>query len=89
MSKEQKKNIPAGFKLLQLSSFAQLDKAQIYWQELVAADPALAVYSPVFREVNVAGKTRFRTFIADTEIRLKDICRRLAAELKSCLIVKK
>lgn len=89
VSKEQKKNIPAGFKLLQLSSFAQLDKAQIYWQELVAADPALAVYSPVFREVNVAGKTRFRTFIADTEIRLKDICRRLAAELKSCLIVKK
>lgn len=89
VSKDQKKNIPAGFKLLQLSSFAQLDKAQIYWQELVAADPALAVYSPVFREVNVAGKTRFRTFIADTEIRLKDICRRLAAELKSCLIVKK
>lgn len=89
VSKEQKKNIPAGFKLLQLSSFAQLDKAQVYWQELVAADPALAVYSPVFREVNVAGKTRFRTFIADTEIRLKDICRRLAAELKSCLIVKK
>lgn len=89
VSKEQKKNIPAGFKLLQLSSFAQLDKAQVYWQELVAADPALAVYSPVFREVNVAGKTRYRTFIADTEIRLKDICRRLAAELKSCLIVKK
>lgn len=87
--KDENNNIPAGFKLLQLSSFAQLDKAQIYWQELVAADPALAAYSPIYREVNVSGKMRFRTFIADTESRLRDICRRLAAELKSCLIVQK
>lgn len=87
--KDENNNIPAGFKLLQLSSFAQLDKAQIYWQELVAADPALAAYSPIYREVNVGGKMRFRTFIADTESRLRDICRRLAAELKSCLIVQK
>lgn len=87
--KTEKKSIPAGLKLLQMSSFAQLDKAQVHWQELVAADPALAAYSPIYREVNVAGKTRFRTFIADAESRLKDICRRLAAELKSCLIVKK
>ena len=85
--KDENNNIPAGFKLLQLSSFAQLDKAQIYWQELVAVDPALAAYSPIYREVNVGGKMRFRTFIADTESRLRDICRRLAAELKSCLIV--
>lgn len=47
MRKDENNNIPAGFKLLQLSSFAQLDKAQIYWQELVAADPALAAYSPI------------------------------------------
>lgn len=87
--KDKKNNIPAGFKLLQLSSFAQLDKAQVYWQELVAADPALAAYSPIYREVSVGGKMRFRTFIADTENRLKDICRRLAAELKSCLISQK
>lgn len=87
--KDENNNIPAGFKLLQLSSFAQLDKAQIYWQELVAVDPALAAYSPIYREVNVGGKMRFRTFIADTESRLRDICRRLAAELKSCLIVQK
>lgn len=87
--KDENNNIPAGFKLLQLSSFAQLDKAQIYWQELVAADPALAAYSPIYREVNVGGKMRFRTFIADTESRLRDICRRLADELKSCLIVQK
>ena len=84
---DEKKNIPAGFKLLQLSSFAQLDKAQIYWQELVAADPSLLSYSPIYREVNLQGKMRFRTFIADTEQKLKQICQRLAAELKSCLIV--
>ena len=89
MRKNKKNDVPAGLKLLQLSSFAQLDKAQVYWQELVAVDPALAVYSPIYREVNVGGKMRFRTFIADTENRLRDICRRLAAELKSCLIVQK
>ncbi len=87
--KTEKKGVPAGFKLLQMSSFAQLNKAQAYWRELVAADPALAAYSPIYREVTVAGKTRFRTFIADAESRLKDVCRRLAVELKSCLIVKK
>ena len=89
MRKNKKNDVPAGLKLLQLSSFAQLDKAQVYWQELVAVDPALAVYSPIYREVNVGGKMRFRTFIADTESRLRDICRRLADELKSCLIVQK
>lgn len=87
--KKEKSGIPAGFKLLQVSSFAQLNKAQLYWRELTAVDPALGAYSPIYREVGVNGKMRFRTFIADTENRLKDICRRLAAELKSCLIVRK
>ncbi len=83
------KAIPAGFKLLQLSSFEQLEKSQTYWQELIAIDPTLAAYSPIYREVCLNGKMRFRTFIADTESRLKNICQRLAAELKSCLIVQK
>ena len=81
--------IPVGFKLLQISSFAQLEKAKMYWQELIELKPEIAFYSPIFREVRVNGKMRFRTFIADTETRLKNICRQLATELKSCLIVKR
>lgn len=77
----------AGFKLLQLSSFEKLGGARAYWRELVAADAGLAVYSPIYREVSVNGTKRFRTFVADTEVRLKELCARLAAELKSCLIV--
>lgn len=88
-SAARKKVAPSEMKLLQLSSFERLDRAQIYWQELVAADPALGAYSPIYREVNVPGMgMRFRTFISDTEGRLKAVCQRLAVELKSCLIVK-
>lgn len=76
------------YMLLQISSFEKLEGAQAYWRELTAADSGLKSYSPIFREVNVAGKIRFRTFIADTEAKLKAVCRRLATELKSCLIVK-
>lgn len=83
------KKQPADFRLLQISSFEQLGSAQSYWQELVLQDAGLKAYSPIFREVNVSGVgTRFRTFIADTEQRLKAVCQRLAQELKSCLIMK-
>lgn len=85
----KKKPLASEMRLLQLSSFERLDRAQIYWQELVAVDPALGAYSPIFREVDVPGAgMRFRTFISDTEPRLKAVCQRLAVELKSCLIVK-
>lgn len=82
-------SLPAGFKLLQLSSFEQLNKARLYWAELLTIDPSLSGYAPIYREVSVNGKKRFRTFIADTEKRLNDICQRLKAELKSCLIVRR
>lgn len=76
-------------RLLQLSSFEKLEGAQAYWRQLSASDNELKAYSPIFREVNIAGKgVRFRTFIADTERELKNVCRRLADELKSCLIMK-
>ena len=83
-----KKQSAGEYMLLQISSFEKLDGAQAYWRELTATDDGLKSYSPIFREVDVAGKIRFRTFIADTEAKLKAVCRRLAAELKSCLIVK-
>lgn len=76
-------------RLLQISSFEKLDGAQAYWRELIGTDTELKAYSPIFREVNISGKgVRFRTFIADTEAKLKAVCQRLAAELKSCLIVR-
>lgn len=81
--------LPENFRLLQLSSFERLDNAQSYWRELTAADAGLKAYSPIFREVKVGKTTRFRTFVADTEKRLKDVCARLNAELKACLISKR
>ena len=76
-------------RLLQISSFEKLDGAQAYWRELIGTDTELKAYSPIFREVNISGKgVRFRTFIADTEAKLKAVCQRLATELKSCLIVR-
>ena len=79
----------AGMRLLQLSSFEKLDAAQAYWKELQTSYGELDGYSPIFREVKIAGKgIRFRTFIADSEIKLRAICQRLAEELKSCLIAK-
>jgi len=84
-----KKGRTADLRLLQLSSFEKLDGAQAYWRQLVETDAALKAYSPIFREVNIPGKgVRFRTFVADTETKLKTICQRLAAEIKSCLIMK-
>jgi len=80
---------PTMFQLLQLSSFEKLESAQAYWRQLTKTDAKLKAYSPIFREVNVAGKgLRFRTFIADTESNLRALCQRLAEELKSCLIFK-
>ena len=85
----KKKRSAEAFQLLQLSSFEKLESAQAYWRELAAKAPELKAYSPIFREVNVAGKgMRFRTFIADTEGNLRTICRHLVAELQSCLISK-
>ncbi len=84
---KKENTLPAGFKMLQVSSFEQLNKAQRYWQELTAIDPSLTSYAPIYREVSVNQKKRFRTFIADTESRLRAICKKLADELKSCLIV--
>ena len=81
--------LPENFRLLQLSSFERLDNAQSYWRELTAANAELKAYSPIFREVKVGKTKRFRTFVADTEKRLKNICARLNAELKTCLISKR
>ena len=80
---------PAERRLLQISSFEKVDGAQAYWLDLTIKNPELKEYTPIFREVNIAGVgTRFRTFITDTETKLKTVCRRLAEELKSCLISK-
>lgn len=74
-------------KMLQVASFEQLENAQKHWQELLVEDETLNVYMPVYKETEVPGYgTRFRTFITDTEDRLKELCRRLAPHLKSCLI---
>ena len=76
-------------RLLQISSFEKLEGAQAYWRDLSANNAKLKEYSPIFREANVAGMgVRFRTFIADTEANLRTLCKRLAEELKSCLISK-
>lgn len=88
-SAQKNKKRDGNLRLLQLSSFEKLDRAQVYWKELVAKDAGLKAYSPIFREVDVAQKgVRFRTFIADTEANLRSVCQRLAEELKSCLIFK-
>ncbi len=77
----------ASKKMLQIASFEQLENAQKHWQELLLEDETLNVYMPVYKETEVPGYgTRFRTFITDTESRLKELCRRLAPHLKSCLI---
>ncbi|MGN0905109.1 MAG: TolC family protein [Alphaproteobacteria bacterium] len=80
--------VPSGAKkMLQVASFEQLENAQKHWQELLLEDETLNVYMPVYKETEVPGYgTRFRTFITDTEDRLKELCRRLAPHLKSCLI---
>lgn len=84
----KRKTYSDAMKLLQMSSFENLDGAQTYWRQLTETNGALRSYSPIFREVELPGiGTRFRTFIADTEDRLEEICRRLATELKSCLII--
>ena len=76
-------------RLLQISSFEKLDGAQAYWRNLSAGNAGLKSYSPIFREAKVPGiGVRFRTFIADTESNLRSICKKLAEELKSCLISK-
>lgn len=75
-------------RLLQLSSFETIESAQNYWSELLVVDPSLASYAPVFREVSVKGKPRYRTFIADSEDKLRGLCERLRDLLKSCLITK-
>ncbi len=76
-------------RLLQISSFEKLEGAQNYWRDLSVGNANLKQYSPIFREVNVAGMgMRFRTFIADAEENLRTICKQLAEELKSCLISK-
>lgn len=89
-----KKAVPAKkaadpVKVLQLSSFETLPAAQSYWAELGEKDAALAAYAPIYREVVVNGKPRYRTFVADTETRLRQICTRLAEDLRSCLISEK
>ena len=77
------------FFFLQISSFEKLNDAQNYWDKLVKSYPMLANYSPIFKEVNVNGKNRFRTFIAGVKRNLKQVCSSAAEELKSCLIFNK
>ena len=87
--KTAKKINKGELRLLQISSFEKLEGAQNYWHILSAGNTNLKQYSPVFREVNVAGMgVRFRTFIADAEENLRAICKQLTEELKSCLISK-
>ena len=79
----------APVQMLQLSSFETLPAAQSYWAELSAKDAELALYAPIYREVALNGKRRYRTYIADTAQRLRRFCVRLAEDLKSCLISEK
>ncbi len=73
-------------KILQMSSFETLPAAQSYWAELNAKNTELAAYAPIYREVEVNGKPRYRTFVAGSEQQLRELCARLAEDLKSCLI---
>ena len=75
-------------RLLQISSFETIEGAQAYWSELLTVDPSLSAYAPVFREVSVNGKTRYRTFVSDNESALRGLCVKLRELLKSCLITK-
>ncbi|HBO58452.1 MAG TPA: hypothetical protein DD624_00880, partial [Alphaproteobacteria bacterium] len=81
-----KRSVDKPVQMLQLSSFETLPAAQSYWAELSAKDAELALYAPIYREVSVNGKQRYRTYIADTAARLRRFCARLAEDLKSCLI---
>ncbi|MCQ2913604.1 MAG: TolC family protein [Alphaproteobacteria bacterium] len=74
--------------LLQISSFESLDSAKSYWSELTSNYDYLNSYAPVFRQVNVKNQNRYRTFISDTETKLKNICQKIYNELKSCIISK-
>ena len=69
-----------------MSSFETLPAAQSYWAELNAKNTELAAYAPIYREVEVNGKPRYRTFVAGSEQQLRELCARLAEDLKSCLI---
>ncbi len=73
-------------KILQMSSFETLPAAQSYWAELTAKHAELAAYAPIYREAEVNGKSRYRTFVAGMERQLRVLCARLAEDLKSCLI---
>lgn len=84
-----KRSVDKPVQMLQLSSFETLPAAQSYWAELSAKDAELALYAPIYREVSVNGKQRYRTYIADTAARLRRFCARLAEDLKSCLIADK
>lgn len=84
--KKKTASVDASSKLLQISSFETLGAAQTYWQEITEIDPTLISYAPIFREVEVAGNMRYRTFISGSENRLRGICQKLAGELKSCLL---
>ena len=84
-----KRSVDKPVQMLQLSSFETLPAAQSYWAELSAKDAELALYAPIYREVSVNGKQRYRTYVADTAARLRRFCARLAEDLKSCLIADK
>ncbi|MCQ2965854.1 MAG: TolC family protein [Alphaproteobacteria bacterium] len=77
---------PVSGKMLQVSSFETLEGAQAYWNELSGTYPNLSKYSPIYREVKVNNQSRVRTFISDAEKTLRELCKQMAADLKSCLL---
>lgn len=77
---------PVSGKMLQVSSFETLEGAQAYWNELAGLYPNLSKYSPIYREVKVNNTSRVRTFVSDAEKTLRELCKQMASELKSCLL---